>query len=155
MELPGRPDGGPGRARREAPPAGRDRPRRLAPETGRRGDSMPKSMFVNVTAEEENRVAIVENGVLDVFEIETLSKEHLKGNIFKVVVEGINPALEAAFVNYGGERAGFLPLDEVNFKLYPSRNGGQTGGKGRGATISRHLEKGMENLVQGIRAALG
>src|SRR2546425_412528 len=85
---------------------------------------MPKSMFVNVTAEEENRVAIVENGVLDVFEIETLSKEHLKGNIFKVIVEGINPALEAAFVNYGGERAGFLPLDEVNFKVYPSRNGG-------------------------------
>jgi len=116
---------------------------------------MPKSMFVNVTAEEENRVAIVENGVLDVFEIETLSKEHLKGNIFKVVVEGINPALEAAFVNYGGERAGFLPLDEVNFKLYPSRNGGQTAGKGRGARISRHLEKGMEVLVQVIRDAFG
>src|SRR3989449_471420 len=116
---------------------------------------MPKSMFVNVTAEEENRVAIVENGVLDVFEIETLSKEHLKGNIFKVVVEGINPALEAAFVNYGGERAGFLPLDEVNFKLYPSRNGGQAAGKGRGARISRHLEKGMEVLVQVIRDAFG
>ncbi len=116
---------------------------------------MPKSMFVNVTAEEENRVAIVENGVLDVFEIETLSKEHLKGNIFKVVVEGINPALEAAFVNYGGERAGFLPLDEVNFKLYPSRNGGQAAGKGRGARISRHLDKGMEVLVQVIRDAFG
>jgi ribonuclease E len=116
---------------------------------------MTKSMFVNVTAEEENRVAIVENGVLDVFEIETLSKEHLKGNIFKVVVEGINPALEAAFVNYGGERAGFLPLDEVNFKLYPSRNGGPAAGKGRGARISRHLEKGMEVLVQVIRDAFG
>ncbi len=110
---------------------------------------MSKSMLVNVTAEEENRVAIVDNGVLDVFEIETLSREHLKGNIFKVTVEGINPALEAAFVNYGGERAGFLPLDEVNFKLYPSRDGG--GGKGRGARISRHLEKGMEFLVQVIR----
>jgi len=115
---------------------------------------MPKSMFVNVTAEEENRVAIVENGVLDVFEIETLSKEHLKGNIFKVVVEGINPALEAAFVNYGGERAGFLPLDEVNFKIYPSRNEG-SGGKGRGARIGRHLDKGMEVLVQVIRDAFG
>jgi len=114
---------------------------------------MPKSMLVNVTAEEENRVAIVDNGVLDVFEIETLSKEHLKGNIFKVVVEGINPALEAAFVNYGGERAGFLPLDEINFKLYPSRNGGA--GKGRGARITRHLEKGMEVLVQVIRDSFG
>jgi ribonuclease E len=111
---------------------------------------MPKSMLVNVTAEEENRVAIVDNGVLDVFEIETLSREHLKGNIFKVTVEGINPALEAAFVSYGGERAGFLPLDEVNFKLFPSRNGGGAG-KGRGARISRHLDKGMELLVQVIR----
>ncbi len=114
---------------------------------------MPKSMLVNVTAEEENRVAIVDNGVLDVFEIETLSKEHLKGNIFKVIVEGINPALEAAFVNYGGERAGFLPLDEINFRLYPSRNGGA--GKGRGARITRHLEKGMELLVQVIRDSFG
>src|SRR5206468_1774010 len=69
VELPGRPHGRHGRARREALTAGHDRPRRLAPGTGARGDSMPKSMFVNVTAEEENRVAIVENGVLDVFEI--------------------------------------------------------------------------------------
>jgi ribonuclease E len=115
---------------------------------------MPKSMLVNVTAEEENRVAIVDNAILDVFEIETLSKEHLKGNIFKVIVEGINPALEAAFVNYGGERAGFLPLDEINFKLHPSRDGG-SGGKGRGARITRHLEKGQEVLVQVIRDSFG
>src|SRR5439155_21123973 len=60
VEFPGRPPGRHGRARREALPAGCDRPRRLAPGTGARGDSMPKSMFVNVTAEEENRVAIVE-----------------------------------------------------------------------------------------------
>ncbi|HXH27560.1 MAG TPA: Rne/Rng family ribonuclease, partial [Candidatus Polarisedimenticolia bacterium] len=105
--------------------------------------------LVNVTAEEEHRVAIVDNGVLDVFEIETLSREHLKGDIFKAVVEGVNAALEAAFVNYGGGRAGFLPLDEVNFKLYPSRGGGT--GKGRGSRINRHLEKGMEVLVQVIR----
>src|SRR3989475_3250870 len=111
---------------------------------------MPKSMFVNVTAEEENRVAIVENGVLDVFEIEPLSKDHLKGNIFKVTAEGLTPALEAAFVNSGGERAGFLPLDDINFNFYPSRNGGPAG-KGRGARITRHLEKGMEVLVQVIR----
>ena len=115
---------------------------------------MAKSMLVNVTAEEENRVAIVENGVLDIFEIETLSRENLKGNIFKAVVDGVNPALEAAFVDYGGERAGFLPLDEVNFKVYPSRGEG-AGGKGRGSRITRHLEKGMEVLVQVIRDSFG
>ena len=111
---------------------------------------MAKSMLVNVTAEEEHRVAIVDDGILDHFEIETLSKENLKGNVFKAIVEGVNPALEAAFVNYGGERAGFLPVDEVNFKFYPSRNG-DPGGKGRGARVARHLEKGMEVLVQVIR----
>src|SRR5262245_20688971 len=118
---------------------------------GRQGDTqrMSKSMLVNVAAEEEYRVAVVDNGVLDLFEIETLSRENIKGNIFKAVVEGVNPALEAAFVNYGGERAAFLPLDEVNFKLYPSRNDG--GAKGRGARITRHLEKGMEVLAQVIR----
>ncbi|HUD72506.1 MAG TPA: Rne/Rng family ribonuclease [Dongiaceae bacterium] len=110
---------------------------------------MSKSMLVNVAAEEEYRVAVIDNGVLDLFEIETLSRENIKGNIYKAVVEGVNPGLEAAFVNYGGERAAFLPLDEINFKTYPSRNDG--GGKGRGSRISRHLEKGMEILVQVIR----
>ncbi len=110
---------------------------------------MSKSMLVNVTAEEEHRVAIVDNGVLDVFEIEAFSHEHLKGNIFKTIVEGVNPALEAAFVNSGGERAGFLPLDEVNFKIFPSRGEG-TSGRGR-ARIVRHLDKGMEVLGQVIR----
>jgi len=113
---------------------------------------MSKQMLVNVTAEEENRVAIVDNGTLDAFEIETLSRENLKGNIYKVTVEGLNPALEAAFVNYGGERAGFLPLDELNFKIFPAREGG---GKGRGARITRHLDKGMELVVQVVRDAFG
>jgi ribonuclease E len=113
---------------------------------------MSKQMLVNVTAEEENRVAIVDNGTLDAFEIETLSRENLKGNIYKVTVEGLNPALEAAFVNYGGERAGFLPLDELNFKIFPAREGG---GKGRAARITRHLDKGMELMVQVVRDAFG
>ncbi|HZN04704.1 MAG TPA: Rne/Rng family ribonuclease [Candidatus Polarisedimenticolia bacterium] len=113
---------------------------------------MSKSMLVNVAAEEEYRVAVVDNGVLDLFEIETLSRENIKGNIYKAVVEGVNSALEASFVNYGGDRAAFLPLDEINFKIYPARFDGG-GGKGRGARISRHLEKGMEILVQVVRDA--
>ena len=112
---------------------------------------MSKSMLVNVAAEEEYRVAVVDNGVLDLFEIETLSRENIKGNIFKAIVDGVNPALEAAFVDYGGERAAFLPLDEINFKIYPTRSEGS--GKGRGSKIGKHLDKGMEVLVQVIRDA--
>ena len=70
---------------------------------------MSKSMLINVVQEEESRVAIVDGGVLDFFEIETLSTETLKGNIYKGVVENVNPSLEAAFVNCGWDRPGFLP----------------------------------------------
>ena len=63
---------------------------------------MSKSMLVNVAAEEEHRVAVIDNGVLDLFEIETLSRENIKGNIFKAIVEGVNPALEAAFDDVKG-----------------------------------------------------
>src|SRR5262245_65682442 len=102
---------------------------------GRQGDTqrMSKSMLVNVAAEEEYRVAVVDNEVLDLFEIETLSRENIKGNIYTAIVEGVNSALEASFVNYGGDRAAFLPLDEINFKLYPTRGDGS--GKGRGSRI--------------------
>src|SRR5881628_3186173 len=101
---------------------------------------MSKVMLINVSHEEESRVAMVEGGVLESLEIESISRS-LKGNIYKGIVNNVNAALEAAFVNYGDERAGFLPLDEVNFKVYPSRGEG-SGGKGRGSRITRHLEKG-------------
>ena len=100
-------------------------------------------MFINVVQEEESRVAIVADGVLQYFEIETLSSESLKGNIYKGVVENVNSSLEAAFVNCGWDRPGFLPLDEVNFRVLPSIKGRKGGSK-----IVEHVAPGMEFLVQ-------
>src|SRR5437867_4795458 len=77
---------------------------------------MSKIMLINVTHAEESRVGIVENGQLESFEIESFSREHLKGNIYKGVVHRIHPALEAAFVDIGAERDAFLPLDEICFR---------------------------------------
>ena len=77
---------------------------------------MPKIMLINVTHSEESRVGIVNDGVLESFEIESLSREHLKGNIYKGAVHRIHPALEAAFVDIGAERDAFLPLDEICFR---------------------------------------
>jgi ribonuclease E len=111
---------------------------------------MSKSMLINVILEEESRVAIVDNGVLDFFEIETLTKETLKGNIYKGVVENVNSSLDAAFVDCGWERPGFLPLDEVNFRVLPvlkSRKGA--------SKIQEHVHPGMELLVQVIRDRIG
>src|SRR5437867_3732957 len=107
---------------------------------------MSKCMLINVVQEEESRVAIVNGGILDFFEIETLSSETLRGNIYKAVVENVNPSLEAAFVNCGWERPGFLPLDEVNFKVLPTIQTRKGGSK-----ILAHVAPGMECLVQVIR----
>ncbi|MBP7147794.1 MAG: Rne/Rng family ribonuclease [Acidobacteria bacterium] len=104
-------------------------------------------MMINVTHAEESRVAIVADGVLEAFEIETFDHKSKKGNIYKGRVESVQPGLQAAFVDVGGSRGGFLPLDEVNFKVHPAR---RDGGKGR---IENHLHRGQELLVQVVRDA--
>ena len=59
---------------------------------------MSKVMLVNVTHVEESRVAILDGGVLDAYEIETINRTLIKGNIYNAVVENVHPSLEAAFV---------------------------------------------------------
>jgi ribonuclease E len=107
---------------------------------------MSKTMLVNVTHVEESRVAILEDGVLAQYEIETLNRANIKGNIYNAVVENVHPALEAAFLKISSDLKGFLPLDEVNFKLLPSR--GESRGRGR---IGQHLHNGQKLMVQVIR----
>jgi len=114
---------------------------------------MRNRCWFNVTAEEENRVAIVENGVLDIFEIETISRENLKGNIFKAVVDGVNPALEPPSSTMAGSAPASCARRGELQGLSEPREG--SGGKGRGSRITRHLEKGMEVLVQVIRDSFG
>jgi ribonuclease E len=121
---------------------------------------MPKVMLINVTHPEESRVAIIKDGVLEAFEIESLSREQLKGNIYKGVVHRIHPALEAAFVDIGGARDAFLPLDEVCFRNLPRppvpRNDdvGPKNGRRR-RRIRDLLRTGEEVLVQITKEAHG
>ena len=82
---------------------------------------MSKIMLVNVTHVEESRVAVLDDGVLAQYEIETINRTNIKGNIHNAVVENVHPSLEAAFVKISPDLKGFLPLDEVNFKLLPVR----------------------------------
>ena len=105
-----------------------------------------KAMLINVTHAEESRVAIVADGILESFEIETFDHRAQKGNIYKGRVESVHPGLQAAFVDIGGARGAFLPLDEVNFALHAPKNGS----KGR---IENHLSRGQEILVQVVRDA--
>jgi len=79
---------------------------------------MVKRMLVDATHPEETRVAIVEGNWLDDFDFERASKKQLKGNIYLAKVIRIEPSLQAAFVEYGGNRHGFLPFSEIHPDYY-------------------------------------
>jgi ribonuclease E len=110
---------------------------------------MSKIMLINVTHAEESRVGIVDDGQLESFEIESFSREHLKGNIYKGVVRRIHPAIEAAFVDIGADRDAFLPLDEICFRNLP---GGRNGGGGNGAEKGEKGEKGRRRIKDVLKS---
>ena len=107
---------------------------------------MPKTMLVNVTHVEESRVAVLNDGVLEAYEIETLNRAQIKGNIYNAVVENVHPSLEAAFLKISPELKGFLPLDEVNFNLLPTRSDSRKSGR-----IGQHLQTGQKIMAQVVR----
>ena len=73
-----------------------------------------KRMLINATQAEELRVAIVDGQNLYDIDIEQPSKEQKKSNIYKGRITRLEPSLEAAFIEYGAERHGFLPLKEIS-----------------------------------------
>lgn len=75
---------------------------------------MKKLMLIDSTHEEETRVALVDNGRLEEFDYESAFRKPLKGNIYLAKVTRVEPSLQAAFVNYGGNRHGFLPFSEIH-----------------------------------------
>jgi ribonuclease E len=101
-----------------------------------------KRMLFNATQAEELRVAIVDGQKLIDLDIESASKEQRKSNIYKGIITRIEPSLEAAFVEYGTERHGFLPFKEVSRVFFKS-----DADVGR-ARIQDALEEGQEVIVQ-------
>ena len=68
---------------------------------------MGKKILINASQPEESRIAIVQDGKLHLFEIQTAREEQLKGNIYKGKVANVNPSLQAAFVDIGFEKPAF------------------------------------------------
>jgi ribonuclease E len=84
---------------------------------------MKKQMLINAVHLEQKRMAIVEDGKLVEFNIQMAVKEPITGNIYKGLVMKVERGLQAAFVNYGGKRDGFLPLKDVSYNNYMETNG--------------------------------
>ncbi len=101
-----------------------------------------KRMLFNATQSEELRVAIVDGQKLVDLDIEHAGKEQRKSNIYKGVITRVEPSLEAAFVDYGAERHGFLPFKEISRSYFSDKS---EGGKTR---IQDVIKEGQELIVQ-------
>ncbi len=103
-----------------------------------------KRMLINATQPEELRVALVEGQRLYDLDIENTNRQQKKSNIYKGVITRVEPSLEAAFVDFGAERHGFLPLKEISreyFYRQPSDIGGRI-------KIKDVVKEGTEVTVQ-------
>ncbi len=79
---------------------------------------MSKNMLIDSAHAEEIRIAVVDDGKLDKFDFETRSKVRVKGNIYLAKVIRVEPSLQAAFVDYGGNRHGFLSFSEIHYDYF-------------------------------------
>jgi len=107
--------------------------------------SPKKTMMINATDPEEIRVASLIDGVLFDFDVEFLHNEKIKGNLYKAKVVRVDTSLQAAFVHFGGQKNGFLPLGELPRDM----------GEGRRGRIQDVLQRDQEILVQAVREELG
>ncbi|MDX2367221.1 MAG: ribonuclease E, partial [Colwellia sp.] len=102
-----------------------------------------KRMLINATQSEELRVALVDGQKLYDLDIESPGHEQKKSNIYKAKITRIEPSLEAAFVDYGADRHGFLPMKEISREYFPKGYSFQ----GR-PNIKEVLREGQEVIVQ-------
>src|SRR5690606_12020436 len=133
----------PGSPGARAPAAGHIQAKRPGvPRARAREERNMKRMLINATQAEELRVAIVDGQTLYDIDIEQPSREQKKSNIYKGRITRLEPSLEAAFVDYGADRHGFLPLKEI------SRDYFQSGVDHNKAGIRELLREGQEVVVQ-------
>ena len=98
-------------------------------------------MLINATQQEELRVALVDGQRLFDLDIESGAREQKKANIYKAKITRVEPSLEAAFVDFGAERHGFLPLKEISREYFVGHTGGRP-------NIRDVIKEGTEVIVQ-------
>jgi len=101
-------------------------------------------MLVNATQEEELRVALVDGQRIYDLDIEIPSRETKKANVYKGRITRVEPSLEAAFVDYGAERHGFLPLKDISREFFKPQEGEGGGRPG----IRELIQEGQDIIVQ-------
>ncbi|MDD9980819.1 MAG: Rne/Rng family ribonuclease [Gammaproteobacteria bacterium] len=103
-----------------------------------------KRMLINATQPEECRVAMVDGQFLYDLDIEVAARSQRKASIYKAKITRVEPSLEAAFIDYGAERHGFLPFKEIAREYYADK----TTASGEPASVKDALVEGLELVVQ-------
>ena len=113
---------------------------------------MSKEMLINVAESEECRVAIIDNGVLDELYTERASLVSHVGNIYKGKVVNIEPGIQAAFIDFGLSKNGFLHISDLHPKCFLNKDAGEKIGRRKSVKqrppIQKCLRKGQELVVQ-------
>ncbi len=112
-----------------------------------------EKMFISVLPGEQVEVALAEDGKIREYYVEMVHQAKTKGNIYKGVINNIDPNLQAAFVNYGAERNGFLQIDEVHPEYYVEDEPAKKGFKY--PPIQKVLRPGQEVLIQVVKEPTG
>ncbi len=105
---------------------------------------MPKRMLIDASHREETRVVVLDGNRVEEFDFEAASKRPLKGNIYLAKVTRVEPSLQAAFVEYGGNRQGFLAFSEIHPDYY------QIPVADRMAILAAHSARAMADEEEGI-----
>src|SRR6478752_7393789 len=79
---------------------------------------MPKTMLIDAAHAEETRVVVVDGNRVEEFDFESQNRKQLRGNIYLAKITRVEPSLQAAFVEYGGNRHGFLAFNEIHPDYY-------------------------------------
>jgi ribonuclease E len=117
-------------------------------------------LLINAEEPEECRLALLEDGRLESIHVSTISRTQTKNNIYKARIVAIEPSLQAAFVDYGTEKNGFLPFSEIHPEYYKQELSNEVRHlvethQWKRLTITDVLERGQEVLAQVVKEEVG
>jgi ribonuclease E len=144
----------PARPARPRPPrkGSKEAPKSAESKPQAKGDTTLK-LLINTDEPEECRLVLLESGKVESFYVETVSQAQTKGNIYKGRVTAVEANLQAAFVDYGTEKNGFLPFGDIHPEYYANEVAADTHWKD--LPIQDVLSKGQEVLVEVVKEATG
>ena len=119
-----------------------------------------KEMIINVVPREECRIAIMEDGILQEIYLERASSENHVGNIYKGVITNVEPSIQAAFIDFGQGKNGFLHISDLHPECFPDGSGnienvGRKMPRRSRPPIQRCLRRGQQLLVQITKEGIG